>query len=567
MTSSTRLIVCLLCVALISGCSQSLLCPVAKAPVAPAPLDVRAEAYYEYLAAQQYVNEKKYDKAIEAYGKALRIDPCSPVLQTELAVLYLHQNRLDPALELLEQAIRTSPDRPKPYLLLGQVYVRKGRLEDAERSFNRAIELNPSATEAYLMLGALYAQQSHFNKAIETFDRLAGKVPENPMPLYYKARIFLDMKYYDQAEQILKQLLAKEPGFEDGMLDLAYIYEVTDHPREAERTYLEILEANPANSQALCQAWKSLYAPGQGRRCNPAVRPFAQNRPHGHGKPPQGRDYPPSAEKLQGRRQPILRPCLRLIPNTTRLSIIWRLPTRKCSITAMRYATFPPSRCQARFGVRPSRAWPWCMYKLKDYNNGARVLNGAIAKNPGENDLYLFLAIVYEDANSNGEAIKALDRGLKVLPGNSGLLFRKGVILGKMGKENEAVDTMRQILAVEPRNADALNFIGYSYADRGIHLLEAKELILEALSVSPKDGYIMDSLGWVYFKLGRRKKALDALLEAVRLVPNDPVVQEHLGDVYAKLGEKAKATEAYRKAILLNGSAPGGLRAKLDAIR
>jgi tetratricopeptide (TPR) repeat protein len=77
----------------------------------------------------------------------------------------------------------------------------------------------------------------------------------------------------------------------------------------------------------------------------------------------------------------------------------------------------------------------------------------------------------------------------------------------------------------------------------------------------------MDSLGWVYFKMGKHKKALDTLLEAIKRVPDDPVILEHLGDVYVELGRKAKATEAYQKAIQYNHSEPGKIKAKLDAIK
>ena len=110
-----------------------------------------------------------------------------------------------------------------------------------------------------------------------------------------------------------------------------------------------------------------------------------------------------------------------------------------------------------------------------------------------------------------------------------------------MGKKEEAVEMMRKILAIDPKNANALNYIGYSYAEMGTNLASAKEMIIQALDISPDDGYIMDSLGWVYFKMGQRKKALDTMLEAIKRVPDDPVIQEHLGDVYLELGQEGES--------------------------
>ena len=83
----------------------------------------------------------------------------------------------------------------------------------------------------------------------------------------------------------------------------------------------------------------------------------------------------------------------------------------------------------------------------------------------------------------------------------------------------------------------------------GINLDEAEQLIRKALEHKPGDGYITDSLAWVYYKRGQYEKALPLLEQASSLVPDDPVILEHLGDVCAKLGLTEKARQSYRQAI------------------
>jgi tetratricopeptide (TPR) repeat protein len=83
----------------------------------------------------------------------------------------------------------------------------------------------------------------------------------------------------------------------------------------------------------------------------------------------------------------------------------------------------------------------------------------------------------------------------------------------------------------------------------GINLDEAEQLVRKALQQKPGDGYITDSLGWVYYKRGQYKKALPLLKQAVGLVPDDPIIREHLGDIYSKLGMIEKARESYRRSI------------------
>jgi len=111
---------------------------------------------------------------------------------------------------------------------------------------------------------------------------------------------------------------------------------------------------------------------------------------------------------------------------------------------------------------------------------------------------------------------------------------------------------MEKVLDLDPQNADALNFIGYSYADRGIRLDEAEQLIVQALKIKPDNGYILDSLGWVYFKKNKYDGALKYLKRALELLPDDPNVMEHLGDVYLKTGRNQEALDYYRKAAKID---------------
>jgi tetratricopeptide (TPR) repeat protein len=101
----------------------------------------------------------------------------------------------------------------------------------------------------------------------------------------------------------------------------------------------------------------------------------------------------------------------------------------------------------------------------------------------------------------------------------------------------------------EPDNANALNYLGYTFAEMGINLDEAEQLIRKALEYKPGDGYITDSLAWVYYKRGLYEKALQLLKKAVKVVPDDPIIREHIGDVYDKLGMTEQALDSYRQSI------------------
>jgi len=128
-------------------------------------------------------------------------------------------------------------------------------------------------------------------------------------------------------------------------------------------------------------------------------------------------------------------------------------------------------------------------------------------------------------------------------------LFELGVIYDRIDETDLAIEQMQAILSLDTEHADALNYLGYTYADKGINLDEAETMIKKALEYKPDNGYIIDSLGWVYFRQGPFEEALVQLKRAVALIPDDPIVLEHLGDIYIQMNDPAKALEYYEEAL------------------
>jgi len=101
----------------------------------------------------------------------------------------------------------------------------------------------------------------------------------------------------------------------------------------------------------------------------------------------------------------------------------------------------------------------------------------------------------------------------------------------------------------------------------GKNLGEAEKMILKALRLRPGNGYMLDSLGWVYFKQNRFDEALKCLKEAATILPGDPAITEHLGDVYMALNRRQEALNAYRQALKLNPPSGPALQEKIDALQ
>ena len=107
-------------------------------------------------------------------------------------------------------------------------------------------------------------------------------------------------------------------------------------------------------------------------------------------------------------------------------------------------------------------------------------------------------------------------------------MFSLAVVYEKIGSFVKMFSYLKKTLEINPEHVDALNYLGYSYADRGIHLDEALDLIKKAISIEPDHGYIRDSLGWVYYKKGMYAEALKEIKKASEIEKEDPLILEHL---------------------------------------
>ena len=127
--------------------------------------------------------------------------------------------------------------------------------------------------------------------------------------------------------------------------------------------------------------------------------------------------------------------------------------------------------------------------------------------------------------------------------------FVQGSIFERQKKFDLAEEHFRNVLANNPKNAGALNYLGYMYADRGIRLDEALTLIKKALEIEPQNGAYLDSLGWAYFKQGNYELAEENLHKAISKISNDATLHEHLGDLYQKTGRLKLATAHWERAL------------------
>jgi len=153
-----------------------------------------------------------------------------------------------------------------------------------------------------------------------------------------------------------------------------------------------------------------------------------------------------------------------------------------------------------------------------------------------------------EAAEAYGQALDRMAPGSDLIwP----VLYRRGIAHERAGQWDQAEADFLKALDLEPDQPEVLNYLGYSWLDRGEHLDRAVEMVREAVRQRPNDGYIVDSLGWGYYLLGRFDDAVRELERAVELRPQDPTINDHLGDAYWRVGRRAEARFQWERALSL----------------
>lgn len=155
---------------------------------------------------------------------------------------------------------------------------------------------------------------------------------------------------------------------------------------------------------------------------------------------------------------------------------------------------------------------------------------------------------VLREAKQHQAALDTLTQALVGLPGNKDLLYARALVAEKLNLVDVAERDLRAILKQDPKNANALNALGYTLADRGVHLNEAQALLREAMALKPDDPFILDSYGWLLYRLGNNSEAVKYLRRAIAL-RSDAEISAHLGEVLWVTGDRREAESVWDRAL------------------
>jgi len=465
--------------------------------------------------------------AQDAYKKVLDIDPNNEDALTGLAMVYADLGDNQGAAALLKKLAEKSPNA-RSLRSLAAAYEQMHEYKLEADALKRVLDMNPpDATEVKHELAKSYTLAEDYPEALKTYQELSEEEPSDAESLLRISQLYVQMKDFAKAREASEKARAIDPDNIEIRYSLVTILQAEGKGAEAIQLLKDIVSGtakrtySPQEKQVraeLLQRLGAMYANAD--QIEPAVETF--------------------------------RSVAELMPE---------LGPRMSSEIITTYSIgkeFPKAEQEAESAVKK---WPT--------DRDVRVRHDTLLADMGKTDAaaadvkkllggkndretYLVLAEIYLKGKRFDDTAKSLDSAEKLSESKEDketIWFQRGAMFERMKKIDSAETEFRKVLDSSPNNIVALNYLGYMLADRNMRLPEALQLITKAVNQDPNNGAYLDSLGWVYYKLGRLDEAEENLRRALEKTPRDATVHDHMGDILIKESKVREAISQWEASL------------------
>ncbi|MGA1846734.1 tetratricopeptide repeat protein [Deferribacter abyssi] len=442
--------------------------------------------------------EGRFDEAKELYLKYVQKHKDEKVYYRLSNLYRTHYKDVDSAIKYLKKAIKIS--EKKKYLFeLANLYELKGDYSSSVGVYNKLIKIDPSS-EYYYRRGVLYLKLGLEKKGIEDIKK-SYEIDEYPLALYRLADYYIKKGDKAKAIEMLKKVIKAHPNqrtlsFKLGrlLMDVEKYDEALSVFKSLENSKNELIKATVLKQIAAIYFDKKEY--------EKSLKYFK--------KVLEIKKDDLQAYYFAGFLSEAL--------NKDNDAIVFY---KKALEIDSDY-------------VQPKKRLSIIYTKRKDYKKALDVLD-SIKVEDRDVDYYRLKAVIYYEVEDYKNAIDILQKGLAAGYDDEDLLFDLVINYEKLKDYKNAEKYLRRILEYNPKNATALNFLGYMFAENGVNLEEAYELINRALEIDPDNPAYIDSMGWVLYQMKKYNDAYKYLKKAFLLAPNEQEIKEHLMRVLKKI--------------------------------
>ncbi len=480
------------------------------------PREIIPEAYHYYTTGNYLTSLGEDSAAVSQYRKALTFDNGSREIRLALARSYASLGRFEEAAITAESARPRDPDMLS---LLSDLYLRMKNPTRRHAVLEEWSRLDSTDLQLWQVLSASCRAVGDSTGQARALARLAKLAPD-PAVFEQLGLLYMEQGQPDVAESWFRQALAVDSGQRATrvLLGLAQVFAERSQLDSARAYYSRAVELNYYNTDLRKRYFYYLLQTPEGR--------------------------PEALE--QGR--------LILRLSAVEPDVLYRVSMLEYDAELPDSAEVHLTQWVSQYGgdgVAYFLLGRIALEKADSVTAEAQFLQSlAVADTLPEP--YLSLAFLYNRWGQRDSALALYDRGLSRIPDHPELLFGKGATLEQAGQFDRSVAVFEHLITLQPEHAPALNYLGYMWADKGVQLKEALELIERAVALQPDNGAYLDSHAWVLYRLGRLSEAEAILRRALELISTDAVVFEHYGDVLADLGRLEEAREHWQRALSLD---------------
>lgn len=515
----------------------------------------QSRAISHYLTSVIHARTGKYEAAVDELRKAADRAPDSSTLQLRLLAIYYQFKDYDDAAQMAERVLRAHPDNATLRIWLGRIYGQLDRPDDAIVEFEKAIAADPDGTGGYEALAEMEENINDRVAAADVYGKLLEVAPDSAYLHYRLGYNLLLMSDSEGARASLERALELDPDMVEVTFLLGVVYlDLREYEKSAQqnRAFLGTNPLHVGGRVNLAAALDHLGDHENALRLVTAIVESARVEVKHH----IMRLY------LLLRQDAVPDPSIAIAPNGspllgTLLQILVRKKAGEPYDTLLNSldrmegdldneCTFLLGGLLTSFGGE--NAGPF----LVDQFNA--VLEGKTRSRVVET----ILARTYMFTGRDKEAERTLEEVFTTYGGEKWVHYYLATVSEELKEHKQTEYHLKECLKYAPNDPNILNFLGYFYAEQDMKLKEAKKLLDRALAIDPENGFYLDSLGWIYYRMGDEKRAVNYIERAIRAMSNDDaVLRDHMGDAYLLNKEPEKALAEWKRAIRLDSTVEG----------